>query len=124
MLGIKRKLVGRKMDLEKLPRNILVNEAIKVLENINNHFNKKFGEKLWKNFNVIKSGKALNGSSSSLFNKDKNVLSVFTTFKVWYFEIKCKESFLFIAPGSNPASNKIWNPLQIPKTFPPFAAYS
>ena len=59
-----------KMDLEKLPRNILVNEAIKVLENINNHFNKKFGEKLWKNFNVIKSGKALNGSSSSLFNKD------------------------------------------------------
>ncbi len=59
-----------KMDLEKLPRKILVDEIVLVLKEINNLFNKKFGEKLWNNFDVITSGKALNGSSASLFNKD------------------------------------------------------
>lgn len=59
-----------KMDLEKLPRKVLVDEMVKVLSEINDLYNKKYGEKIWKNFNVITSGKALNGSSSSLFNKD------------------------------------------------------
>lgn len=59
-----------KMDLKKIPRSKLVDEMVKVLSKLNDLFNKKYGEKLWKNFSVIKSGKALNGSSSSLFNKD------------------------------------------------------
>lgn len=59
-----------KMDLKQIPRNILVDEVILVLNDINDLFQKKTGEKLWKDFNVITSGKALNGSSSSLFNKD------------------------------------------------------
>lgn len=59
-----------KMDLQKLPRTKLVDEMVKVLSSINDLFAKKYGEKLWKNFSVITSGKALNGSSSSLFNKD------------------------------------------------------
>lgn len=59
-----------KMDLQKLPRTKLVDEMVKVLSSINDLFNKKYGEKLWKNFSVITSGKALNGSSSSLFNKE------------------------------------------------------
>ena len=59
-----------KMDLKKLPRKKLIEEIINVLSEINELFKKKTGKKLWKNFNVITSGKALNGSSSSLFNKD------------------------------------------------------
>lgn len=59
-----------KMDLKQIPRTKLVDEMVKVLSKLNDLFNKKYGEKLWKNFNVITSGKALNGSSSSLFNKD------------------------------------------------------
>lgn len=59
-----------KMDLKKIPRKVLVDETVKVLEKINDLFKKKTGKKLWNNFSVITSGKALNGSSSSLFNKD------------------------------------------------------
>lgn len=59
-----------KMDLEKIPRGKLVDEMVKVLSTLNDLFNKKYGEKLWKNFSVVTSGQALNGSSSSLFNKD------------------------------------------------------
>lgn len=59
-----------KMDLKQIPRTKLVDEMVKVLSKLNDLFNKKYGEQLWKDFNVIKSGKALNGSSSSLFNKD------------------------------------------------------
>lgn len=59
-----------KMDLKKIPRSILVDEMILVLSNINEKFHKKFGEKLWQDFNVITNGSALNGSSSSLFNKN------------------------------------------------------
>lgn len=59
-----------KMDLKQIPRKVLVDEMVKVLEEINTLFKKKTGEKLWNNFSVITSGKALNGSSASLFNKD------------------------------------------------------
>jgi hypothetical protein len=59
-----------KMDLKQIPRTKLVDEVIKVLDSINTLFEKKYDEKLWKNFDVIANGKALNGSSSSLFNKD------------------------------------------------------
>jgi len=59
-----------KMDLKKLPRKTLVEEMIKVLTKLNDLFDKEYGEKLWKNFDVITSGEALNGSSSSLFNSE------------------------------------------------------
>ena len=59
-----------KMDLKQLPRKKLVDEMVVVLSNINDEFYKKYKEKLWNNFDVIKSGKALNGSSSSLFDKE------------------------------------------------------
>ena len=59
-----------KIDLKKIPRKVLIDEIVSVLSEINNLFKKKFGKKLWNNFNVVTSGKALNGSSVSLFNKD------------------------------------------------------
>lgn len=57
-----------KMELHKIPRKELVAEMVEVLRTINTKFSKKNGDKLWKNFDIITSGKALNGSSSSLFN--------------------------------------------------------
>jgi len=59
-----------KMDLKQIPRKVLVSEIVDALKKINDLFEKKNGEKLWNNFSVITSGKALNGSSASLFNKD------------------------------------------------------
>lgn len=61
---------AEKMDLHKISRTVLVDEMVIVLSNINDRFYKKFGEKLWNDFNVITNGTALNGSSASLFNKD------------------------------------------------------
>ncbi len=61
---------AEKIDLTKIPRAELVKEATTVLETINKEYFTLYGKKLWNNFNVITSGKALNGSSESLFNKD------------------------------------------------------
>ncbi len=63
---------AEKVDLKKISRTILVDEMIVVLSTINDEFYKKFGEKIWNNFDVVKNGSALNGSSASLFNKDIN----------------------------------------------------
>lgn len=59
-----------KMDLHKISRAELITEFTEVLKNIDAEFKQKTGMHLWADFSVITSGKAFNGSSSSLFNKD------------------------------------------------------
>lgn len=59
-----------KMDLHKISRSELIDEFTTVLKNIDIEFKTKTGMHLWDDFSVITTGKAFNGSSSSLFNKD------------------------------------------------------
>ena len=48
-----------------------------------------------------------------------NGVSTFSTTRCVDWQRYCRHSLRISAPGSNPASQRIWNPLHEPSTSPP-----
>lgn len=59
---------AEKIDLKKFKRTPLVNDIVEALEKLNDRFYRSFGKKIWKNFNVVKTGKAFSGSTEFFIN--------------------------------------------------------
>jgi hypothetical protein len=66
------KVIARaeKMDLKKFKRSELVSNIVDMLEKLNELFDKKYGRKIWKNFDVVRSGHAFSGSTEFFINLD------------------------------------------------------
>lgn len=66
------KVVARaeKMDLKKFKRSELVSNIVDMLEKLNELFNKEYDKKIWKNFEVVRSGYAFSGSTEFFINLD------------------------------------------------------
>ena len=66
------KVIARaeKMDLKKFNRHELVTDIVDALSALNDLFEKEYGRKIWKNFNVVRSGQAFSGSTEFFINLD------------------------------------------------------
>jgi hypothetical protein len=54
---------AEKMDLKKFNRHELVTDIVEALSKLNDLFAAQYNKKIWKNFDVIKTGKAFSGST-------------------------------------------------------------
>jgi len=60
---------AEKIDLNKIPRDTIINEVTTCLLSINKKINEKKGNYLWPDIEIIKQGYIFNGSSFSLFDR-------------------------------------------------------
>jgi len=59
-----------KIELDKFNREQTIKDFIKYFTYMNDEFEKEYNDKIWRDFSVITSGEAFNGSSEHFFNMD------------------------------------------------------